>query len=277
MYRAGYDKGKNELNPLTTYLVDRPMQKADLNTSLEWENEYYYPNTDFIITATENELNAYQNQALIYFVDNNTYLYYTINDDVISFTITNGTIGVPIAKYDLVVGDNQLEPEMIEVSDGYLHYFVVNELTTTYFYNTYFQNLLLNYMPNYRAFGINTEPYLLSIGGTNSAINYDNGYNAGYSAGVNDVLDNLGNYHLYTQEQYDDNYTLGFNRGADSITDIGDSGFTRLMNVIFNAPYNIFNGFLNFEVFGVNLFNLLSFIFTTSIALFVVKLIFLKK
>lgn len=280
-YRVGYEKGIENYIPLTLHQkIDRPMQKADLNTSVEWNNEFYYPNTTFELYLDNQTLQDYNESALVYYVDNITYLYYfyDVENELINFYITNGQISVPIAKYDLVVGDGYYEPELINASDGYLHYIVVDELTSTSFYNSNFIGLFLNYMPDYNYFGVHTTPLMLSVGGTNSAISYDNGYNAGFLAGKNEVLDNPNSNGLFTQTQFDNQYNVGFQAGANSITpDIATNGFITLMNVIFNAPYNIFHGFLNFEIFGVNLFNLLSFVFTTSIAFLVIKLIFLNK
>ena len=92
---------------------------------------------------------------------------------------------------------------------------------------------------------------------------YNEGYNVGYEEGKLDDINNKYNYDL--------GYNVGYHDGSNN--EYTKNGFKDIINVIFNAPYNIFNGFLNFEIFGVNLFNLLSFVFTLCLVGFVISLL----
>lgn len=91
--------------------------------------------------------------------------------------------------------------------------------------------------------------------------------NALYSINASDSYDSG-----YTNG-YDDGYDVGYASGVNN--GFADNAFKKLFNVIMNAPFNIFSGLLNFEIFGVNLFALFSFVFTTMIIFAIVKL-FLK-
>ena len=113
-------------------------------------------------------------------------------------------------------------------------------------------------------------------------VGYNNGYQVGYDEGL---LSNEG-----YQQGYDEGYDIGHNRGYDQGLSVGlvqgydngfidgqkdtvnEKGFKTLFNAIMNAPYNIFKGILNFEFLGVNLFSLFSFIFTTMLILWIVKI-----
>lgn len=90
---------------------------------------------------------------------------------------------------------------------------------------------------------------------------YNRGYDVGYDDGLADT------------DGYDQGYNAGYNAGVNN--GFADNAFKKLFNVIMNAPFNIFSGLLNFEIFGVNLFALFSFVFTTMIIFAIVK-IFLK-
>lgn len=102
----------------------------------------------------------------------------------------------------------------------------------------------------------------LNIGSQEGYANgYDVGYDEGYDEGYN-YTDENGNYRGYEQ---------GYHDGSNN--EFAKDGVKDLVNIIFNAPYNIFNGFLNFEIFGVNLFNLLSFIFTLVLVGWIIALL----
>lgn len=115
---------------------------------------------------------------------------------------------------------------------------------------------------------------------------YDIGYNTGNSDGLsegkkegisegqNDVLNNPSSFGLYTPSQYEKYGNDKFNEGKSSVPASADKeGFQWLMGSILNAPYNIFSGILNFEIFGINLFSLASFIITAMLIMFIIKLI----
>lgn len=107
-----------------------------------------------------------------------------------------------------------------------------------------------------------------------SGDNYFDGFNQGVSFGKDEVLNNLDYYELKTLEQYlnygQSEYQKGYNENATY--SLESQGFLILFNAIMNAPFNILNGILNFELFGVNLFNLFTFIITCGLVIWVIKL-----
>ena len=113
-------------------------------------------------------------------------------------------------------------------------------------------------------------------------INYDyqTGYDYGYSQALIDIKNNPNDYDLYDKSQYDGNYTSGYNQGYNQGVlegeGLGERGFLVMFNAIMNAPFNILNGLLNFELFGINLFSLVSFILTIGIIVFVGALLIKK-
>lgn len=103
-------------------------------------------------------------------------------------------------------------------------------------------------------------------------------YERGYNSGINQVLGNLDEYGLYNQNQYDSYGNLMYDKGLnENPPDLASNGFKVLVNTVLNSPFNILNGILNFELFGVNLFSLFSFIFTAVLVAFLIKLILRAK
>jgi len=110
---------------------------------------------------------------------------------------------------------------------------------------------------------------------------FGKGYNAGYNDAFNiyqdfrlDIINNPNEYNLYSQSQYDSHYQDGYNAGYNATNhDLDSNGFLTMMNAIFNAPANFLNGALNFDFMGVNLFNLVSFVFTCALVFGAIKLI----
>lgn len=127
----------------------------------------------------------------------------------------------------------------------------------------------------------NTESVKNIVNSLNTEQAYNNGYNIGnkegYSTGY-DEGEQVGYDAGYTNGEnygytngYETGYSYGFENGQKD--EVAQNGIKKLFNAIMNAPYNIFNGILNFEIFGVNLFNLFSFIFTTMLIIAIVGII----
>ena len=91
---------------------------------------------------------------------------------------------------------------------------------------------------------------------------------------LNNTFENDNSYQIGYDEGYSAAYDYAYNLGLElgSKNNFGNNYFKQLFNLILNAPYNIFNGMLNFEIFGINLFSLFSFIFTTALIIFIVQL-----
>ena len=54
---------------------------------------------------------------------------------------------------------------------------------------------------------------------------YNDGYTVGISKGETNILENLNEYELYTKEQYNGNYDLGFDDGVDSVPTSSNTNF----------------------------------------------------
>lgn len=87
----------------------------------------------------------------------------------------------------------------------------------------------------------------------------ENAYQTGYDNGLL----------VGDQEGYERGYGEGYTDGDEE--QFTTNSFKTLFNMILNAPYNIFKGMFNFEVFGVNLFGFFSFIFTTLLIIAIIN------
>lgn len=111
---------------------------------------------------------------------------------------------------------------------------------------------------------------------------YNNGYrdglDVGYEDGKNEIINNPHNYNLYSKQEYLDYGSSkdleGYSRASQEITpDLASSGFLKLFSSIMNAPYNILHNILNFDIFGVNLWSLFTFIFSMGLTISVLRLV----
>lgn len=107
---------------------------------------------------------------------------------------------------------------------------------------------------------------------------HSNGYNTGHSEGYYDgigaVHENPEYWDLYTYDDLQEFGNTKYQEGVSSVpSSVDKDGFKWMMGSILNAPYNILSGMLNFEIFGINLFNLISFIFTAVLIMFIVKIL----
>lgn len=76
--------------------------------------------------------------------------------------------------------------------------------------------------------------------------------------------------HQITEGYFNDGYNKGFSDGCASME---KWDFYSLISAIFTAPLTFLSGALNFEVFGINMWNTVQFIFTALLILFVVVVI----
>lgn len=198
---------------------------------------------------------------------------------------TNNYVNVPISN-TLNINDltNNSYTDIIinfdsDLEEVTLNIVVYSNNTSIYTYNNSFSSVMNNsvvYPFQVSGFS-NTQiakQYVSSYNSTqgyNNGLNigrqegYSNGYQVGYDVGFNEgynYTDSNGNYRGYEQ---------GYHDGSNN--EFAKDGVKDLVNIIFNAPYNIFNGFLNFEIFGVNLFNLLSFVFTLVLVGWIIALL----
>ena len=152
---------------------------------------------------------------------------------------------------------------------NYAPYYNNNRYSATISYSA--KSLFIDYYTRY------DEGYNAGVSVDSPDI-YDEGYNAGlddgYNAGIDQVINNPNDYNLKTESQYisygNSKYQEGYNENATY--SLETEGFMVMFNSIMNAPFNIFSGILEWEFMGVNLFNLFTFIFTSVLVIWVIKL-----
>lgn len=197
------------------------------------------------------------------------------NDDTDTFTIyllspsyadNNITERFTLAIYstadrELEYNESNLQYNVINYVDGNnITYSTLFELTYLDFLDTYSDNILNLPVVNY------SISYL-----DNYNQGYSDGYGAGVYQGVRDVQSNPSQYGYYTSSQYDDLRQAYDELYAQADSDFTQSAFKNLLNQVIGTPYNAFKGMFNFEFFGVNLFNLFSFLFTCAIVGYLIK------
>ena len=82
----------------------------------------------------------------------------------------------------------------------------------------------------------------------------------------------------YMNQTNEDYYDLGYNKGyeegkSSGIASMEKWDFYSLISAIFTAPLDFLGGALNFEIFGINLWHTVQFIFTALLVIFVVVVI----
>lgn len=131
--------------------------------------------------------------------------------------------------------------------------------------------------------------YEAGANSTNNEDIYQNGYQAGYQAG----LATQSGYNLGYNTGYDSGYEVGYNAGNSAGYNSGynagnsagyDSGysagvesvnqytFLNLIGAVIDAPIKAFTGLFNFDIFGVNIQNLLLAIFTLAVVVTIIKI-----
>lgn len=82
------------------------------------------------------------------------------------------------------------------------------------------------------------------------------------------------NYDKYSHQISEGYYNDGYNKGySDGCKSMEKWDFYSLISAIFTAPLTFLSGALNFEVFGINMWNTVQFIFTALLVLFVIIVI----
>ena len=105
----------------------------------------------------------------------------------------------------------------------------------------------------------------------NLADAYNSGYMQGYINGIRHVEENPHDYDLYTDLEYRNHYDDGYNAGyAQATLEVSQASIPNLIYTVFNAPMAILNGAFDFELFGVNIANLLKFGLTVGVVIFIV-------
>jgi hypothetical protein len=95
---------------------------------------------------------------------------------------------------------------------------------------------------------------------------YQSGYNIGYQAGI--LAGNTQGYEAGYESGNADGYNTGYQEGLAANNDYT---FLGLIGAVIDAPIQAFTGLFNFEIFDVNIKNLLLALFTASIIVVVIK------
>ena len=103
------------------------------------------------------------------------------------------------------------------------------------------------------------------------AVGSDEGYATGRRAGYDE------GYAAAQGTSYDEGYEFGYNKGLNdglnetTTSENYKSTFKSIFEGIFQAPIDFIKGAFNFEVFGLNIFKLVSFALTIVLVVWVVK------
>lgn len=98
---------------------------------------------------------------------------------------------------------------------------------------------------------------------------YNNGYDTGYNKGQSDGYDeglNKG-YDKGYSDGYDKGYNIGLNNGVTS----NDYSFFGLISAVVDAPISAVKGLLNFDVFGFNMLNAFTGLFSCCLVIAIIK------
>ena len=93
---------------------------------------------------------------------------------------------------------------------------------------------------------------------------YDEGNANGYNQGFN------GGYDKGYDEGFFSGYQGGYNEGVQN-GDLKSTGLQQMFLTILGFPITALQGIFNFEIFGINLLSLITFILTIGIVVFVIK------
>lgn len=118
------------------------------------------------------------------------------------------------------------------------------------------------YPPDYIDFKLNLDL---------SQLTFQDGYNKGLDAGISSGYDK--GYNKGYDKGYKDGKVDGYNSGYDngSTSNIETNGLKTLFNSILSYPVNLISNVFNFEFMGINITNLIMFIISIGIVVFVVK------
>lgn len=103
--------------------------------------------------------------------------------------------------------------------------------------------------------------------------NFQNGYNDGLRDGKEQGIE-IGREQVESTipQIKNEEFTKGYNKAVD---DLGSPyTFDRLLDSIFYAPLKAISSVLNFEILGVNVYNLVNALFTLMLVIIVVKIVF---
>ena len=101
--------------------------------------------------------------------------------------------------------------------------------------------------------------------GYNTGLN--TGYNNGYNEGYNTAYDSID-----TDSFYDNGYNEGYNKGYNTgLNESGSNVLGNALKVVVASPFDIFKRMFDFDIFGINIHNLVFSILTMFVAIWFIK------
>ena len=235
-------------NPITTYMT----------VNLIKEGDHYEYNKLSLNTVCWNNSSLYSNVSYDFYfpsgfsIDENYYLFfwlYTQNKD----NAVKTYLEVRLTDYDVVRNWNNQQNDVFKNTTNYGY-----DLTTQYYW-VFLDTGAYNTVCLYQIEGQRLQ------GMVNS---YNNGYWAGVSAGVSNVKDNPYQYNLWRDADMDANYQKGYQAGLDAAT---GNTIPNIIMTIFRAPTTILEGVFDFELFGVNMLNLVKLLLTVGVVVWIIS------
>ena len=225
--------------------VDRYVDISDILTG---ENSYCFGNIQFEVTILEQELYTRlwiaTSQEIIEDYDSCFYFeesFQFIGDVLYGTSFTLDSNRYDLRKSNIPVDNQQIFDEAYQqgYDDGYL---LGNQ-------ETYDEAYQQGYDDGYYD-GLDTD----------NGESYDNGYKSGYYDGNNDGF----------IKGYDKGYDIGIINGQKNGEKVNANFGEMILNVL-DAPRQALSNILNFDFLGVNIGNLVFFLISTALVVFVIK------
>lgn len=135
--------------------------------------------------------------------------------------------------------------------------------------------LQLRFNANYGMFESDTIKYVrygIDVDLGDYSLGYDDGYNTGYDIGYDIGYDDGLIYANSVVNTSSASYGAGYTAGLDEALNTSDSFYSMVVSVL-DAPVQVFLDTFNFEIFGINVSNVILSLFTLAVVTFIIKLL----
>lgn len=253
-----YINGTGSFNNITTFQLRDITNNGELN--LEYLSEFYnlsftneYSFTDMaVITSSENYLGI--TTTLECSTDNSTWETLDVSSSIILSDETpyRSFYGGYVTN-TLNTGDYFRNPT--EIVNKYF------KITTIISYdNVAFDSDVSTYSclnsNSFTRYGVTLNDYVADY-----STAYTNGYKSGYTNG----------YEVGTTDGYNNGYSTGYQEGHDSVEDLEDYSVQSMLTTILDYPLKLVKEVSNVEIFGVNLYSVITFVLSITLVAFVIK------
>lgn len=117
--------------------------------------------------------------------------------------------------------------------------------------------------------------YTLNASNLVNTYEYQRGYSDGYGDGQSTAISDFqssSEYENILNSEYNRGKNIGLTEGR---ADASDYSFFSLISAVIDVPLNAFRSMFNFDLLGVNVYNLLTALLTTGLVLAILKMVFL--